>query len=283
MSRSNVILIAAVACVAGALLASLWLRPAPGPTEDEIRAMISEEIAIAQLRTGEDRVSSVDAATLNPMIETYLLTNPAILEQMSVALNTERKLQEIAQNREAIASIHDEIYNDPDHAVAGNPDGDVTLVELFDYNCSYCRSALSDLATLVAEDPNLKVVFKEFPILSQGSVDAARVAIAATRAGVDYWGFHSALFTGRGQATMETALDAAETLGLDRAAIAADAESEAVGDIIKKSYDIAQILSINGTPAYIIGDEVVSGAVGADTLRAKIANLRACGSTVCDG
>ena len=283
MSRPNIILLCAVAALAGALLASFWFRPAPALTEDDIRAMISEEMASTEVTKELVERPAIDAATLDPMIESYLLANPSILEQMSVALTAERRAQEAEQNAAAIATIREDIYEDPDHAVVGNPDGDVTLVEMFDYNCSYCRTAVADLAGLIAEDPNLKVVFKEFPILSQGSVDAAKVAVAATRAGVDYWDFHLALFTSRGQVTRETALDTAEELGLDREAIAADADSDAVSRVIQKSYDIAQILSIGGTPAYIIGDEVISGAVGTDALKQRIANMRECGSTVCDG
>ncbi|MBU1175512.1 MAG: DsbA family protein [Alphaproteobacteria bacterium] len=283
MSRPNIILLCAVAAMAGALLASVWFRPAPAPTSDDIRAMIAEEIANADVTARMAATPAVDAATLDPMIESYLLANPSILEKMSVALNAERKSAELEQNRVAIAAIHDDIFKNPDHAVVGNPEGDVILVELFDYNCSYCRTAVGDLAEIIAADPDLKVVLAEFPILSQGSVEAARVAIAVNRAGADYWDFHLAMFTTRGQASKETALDAAEALGLDRNTISADADSDAVSEIIQKSYDIAQILSIAGTPAYIVGDEVVSGAVGPDALKERIANLRACGSTVCDG
>ena len=282
MSRLNLALIAIVAFLFVVILTGPWPRPEPGLTEDEVRAIVVSEIENVDTVKRLESAPEIDAATLDPMIENYLLANPSILEQMSVALTAERRAEEAEQNRIAISAIRDDIYNDPDHAVVGNPDGDVTLVELFDYNCSYCRTAVADMAGLISEDPNLKVVFKEFPILSQGSVDAARVAVAATRAGVDYWDFHMTLFTGRGQVTKEAALDAVEELGLDRDAIAADAESDAVSAILQKSYDIAQILSINGTPAYIIGDEVISGAIGYDSLKQRIDNMRACGKTVCD-
>ena len=283
MSRLNAALLAIVAILFAVILTGPWPRPEPGLTEDEVRAIVVSELDTTDTVKRLESSPELDAATLDPMIESYLLANPSILEQMSIALTAERRAAEAEQNRIAISAIHDEIYNAPDQAVAGNPEGDVTLVELFDYNCSYCRSAVGDLAGLISEDPNLKVVFKEFPILSQGSVDAARIAVAATRAGVDYWDFHMALFTSRGQITKDTALDAVEELGLDRDAIAADAESDAVSAVIQKSYDIAQILSLNGTPAYIIGDEVISGAVGYDSLKERIDNMRACGKTVCDG
>ena len=221
-----------------------------------------EELAYAVSTIETPAAPQLDQATLGSMIESYLLANPSILEKMSTALTTEREAQTTEQNRKAIASIHDQIFNDADQVVIGNPKGDVTLVEMFDYNCTYCRGALPDLAKLIANDPNLRVVLKEFPILSQDSVDAARVAAAARRAGVDYWAFHTALFSSRGQVTGDTALAEAASLGLDVDKLNADAKSDAVNEIIRKSYDIAQTLNVNGTPTYIIGDEVVSGAVG---------------------
>ncbi len=283
MTRLNIALIAIAALLAGGLASSLWQRPAEGLTESEVRAIVDEELAKAEISTDSGAAPVMDAATLDPMIESYLLANPSILEKMSVALTAERKILQDEASRQAVAAMHDQIFNGEGQIVVGNPDGDVTLVELFDYNCSYCRRALPDMAGLIADDPNLRVVFKEFPILSQASADAARIAIAAHRAGVDYWALHSALFSSRGQITADTVLAEAEALGLDPEALTADANSTAVSDLIKTSYDIAQALDINGTPSYIIGDEVISGAVGFDALKTRIANMRACGKTECDG
>ena len=284
MTRTNVALIVVAAVLATALGTFLWFQQsAGGLSEAEVRAIVDEKLADVTTTQTLTEAPALDAASLEPMIESYLMANPKILERMSVALSDQRAAEEATQNAAAIASIHDDIFNDADHAVVGNPDGDITLVEMFDYNCSYCRSALPDMAQLIENDPNLKIVLMEFPILSQGSVDAARVAVAATRAGVDYWAFHTQLFGGRGQVTGDAALDAAAALGLDRAALEADAKSDAVSAVISKSYDVAQILSIGGTPAYIIGDEVVSGAVGMDALKKRIDNLRTCGKTLCDG
>ncbi len=282
MTRLNLILIVLVAVFATAFGASLLFGPMRGLTEDEVRSILSAELAAANTAEQKKETPVLDAATIEPMIETYLLANPSLLEKMSIALSIQREAEQAERNRLAIASIHDEIFNDPDHAIVGSPDGDVTLVEMYDYNCSYCRTAVADMTELLADDPNLRVVLQELPILSQGSVDAARIAVAATRAGIDYWAFHSTLFSSRGQVTGEMALDTAESLGLDREALAADAETDAVSKIIQKNYSIAQTLSISGTPAYIIGDEVISGAIGADALKQLIGNMRACGKTSCD-
>ncbi len=281
MTRLNIALIAIIALLAGGLGTSLWLKPASGLTENQVRTIVGEELASAGTAGTTSAAAPIDATTLNPLIESYLMSNPGILEKMSVALTAERKAQADEANRKAIASMHDQIFNDPDQIVVGNPDGDVTLVEMFDYNCTYCRRALPDMAGLIADDPNLRVVLKEFPILSQGSVDAARIALAVHRAGVDYWTFHSALFSGRGQVTGDAALAEAKTLGLDADTITADANSDEVGKIIGRSYDIAQALNVGGTPTYIIGNEIVEGAVGIDALKSRIANMRACGEASC--
>jgi protein-disulfide isomerase len=166
--------------------------------------------------------------------------------------------------------------------VLGNPQGDVTLVEMFDYNCTYCRSAMPDMATLLAEDPNLKVILKEFPILSQESIDAARVSVLVARSDVDYWAFHEKLFTGRGQVTAEAALTAAQDLGLNPINLRLEMETPRVTAVIERSHEIARALRISGTPTYIIGDEIIPGAIGLEQLRTRIANMRACGKTACD-
>jgi protein-disulfide isomerase len=167
--------------------------------------------------------------------------------------------------------------------VLGNPEGDVTLVEFFDYNCGYCRAAMPDMAQLLAEDPNLRVVLKEFPILSNESIDAARVSALVNDADVDYWAFHEALFTSRGQVDKKVALDAAAALGLSPVSLELDMGTEAVSQLIQTSYEIAKELNITGTPTYILGNEIIPGAIGIDDLRDRIANMRACGETQCQG
>ncbi|KKC31138.1 hypothetical protein WH91_21195 [Devosia psychrophila] len=228
-------------------------------------------------------VAQIDPATLNPMIESFLMSDPKILQRMSVALDTTVRAEERAQAGGAIASMRDKIFNDPGQVVLGNPDGDVTLVEFFDYNCGYCRNALPDLATLLAEDPNLRVVLKEFPILSNESIDAARVAVLVGESEVDYWTFHEALFTSRGQVDKSVALLAAADLGLSSVSLELDMNSEAVANKIQTSYEIAKALNITGTPTYIIGNEVIPGAIGIDELKTRIANMRECGETLCEG
>ena len=297
MSRINALLFALVALLGVGLV---WVanRPAAALTDAQVQALLeargpaTDVAAVTEIVTDllarqkaeapPQSVAQLDAATLNPMIEDYLVDNPRILQRVSEALETEMKVAQAAETKAALQSLQQVIYDDPDHVVLGNPDGDVTLVELFDYNCGYCRSAVPDLATLMAEDPNLRVILKEFPILSQGSVDAAKVAVVVGRdKSVDYWAFHQKLFTSRGQITKDTALEAVKSVGLNPINVGLDMEGKDVEAVIAKSFQIAQGLNVSGTPTYIIGDEVIPGAVGLDSLRERIANMRACGSTNC--
>jgi protein-disulfide isomerase len=289
MSRVTLVLVALVGILAGALGYSVVTRPAAQTDTVAVQALIDQAITAydaerqATLAAMPQDVAAIDPETLNPLIESYLLSDPKILQRMSVALDTTLQAEERAQATGAIASMQEAIFNDPGQVVLGNPDGDVTLVEFFDYNCGYCRAALPDMAALLAEDPNLRVVLKEFPILSNESIDAARVAVLVGGADVDYWTFHEALFTSRGQVDKQVALAAAADLGLSPVALELDMGTEAVSQTIQTSYEIAKALNITGTPTYIIGNEIIPGAIGIDELRERVANMRACGETQCGG
>lgn len=289
MSRVTLVLVALVGILAGALGYSVVTKPVAQTDAVAVQALIDEAITAydaerqaAQAALPQD-VAAIDPETLNPLIESYLLSDPKILQRMSVALDTTLQAEERAQATGAIASMKEAIFNDPGQVVLGNPDGDVTLVEFFDYNCGYCRAALPDMAALLAEDPNLRVVLKEFPILSNESIDAARVAVLVGDADVDYWTFHEALFTSRGQVDKQVALAAAADLGLSPVSLELDMGTEAVSQKIQTSYEIARALNITGTPTYIIGNEIIPGAIGIDELRERIANMRKCGESQCEG
>lgn len=288
MSRVTLAFVALVGILAGAVGYSVLNRPAPQTDTVAVQALIDQAISaydakrIAEASSAPQDVAAIDPAVLNPLIESYLLSDPKILQRMSVALDTTLQAEQIEQSSTAIASMQEAIFNDPGQVVLGNPDGDVTLVEFFDYNCGYCRAALPDMATLLAEDPNLRVILKEFPILSNESIDAARVAVLVGDADVDYWTFHETLFTSRSQVDKQVALAAAADLGLSPVSLELDMGTEAVSQTIQTSYEIARALNITGTPTYIIGNEIIPGAIGIDELRGRIANMRACGETQCE-
>ncbi|RUT32808.1 DsbA family protein [Arsenicitalea aurantiaca] len=281
MPRLTLALVALSAALAGGLAATLLTRDA-APDEAAIRSIV-ETVLAERPAPATAEPAPLSAEAINPLIEDYLMSDPRILERMSTALDIELRTAQAAETLAALETYRTQIYEDADNIILGNPEGDVTLVEMFDYNCSFCRNALPDLAALLDEDPNLRVILKEFPILSQESVAAARVGVVVARADVDYWDFHETLFTGRGQVTGQTALAAAAELGLNPVSVELDMQAASVTEAIQRSYALAQALNITGTPTYIIGDELIPGAIGLEELRGRIANMRACGSTQCDG
>ncbi len=255
-------------------------KPTAGLTESAVETIVADLVA-RQPRQNHPGESLIDAATINPMIEDYLLKNPRILQRASEALNAELTNERIAETKAAIAELRPALFEAPGQIVLGNPQGDVTLVEMFDYNCGYCRQSLPDIAALLDEDKNLKIVLKEFPILSQGSIEAARIAVQVADADVDYWAFHQALFTARGQVDKAAALKAASDLGLNPITLEMGMATPKVDAVLQESYRIADRLKISGTPTFIIGEEIIPGAIGIDALKVRIANMRACGATVC--
>jgi protein-disulfide isomerase len=283
MNRLSIVLAGVAGLLAGALGYAQFSQPEPTTDVAAVRAIVESVLdeRSAAAEPAPQPVAQLDPATLNPMIENFLMSDPRLLQRLSVALEETLRSEEQAKSQVAITDMHDKIFNDPGQVVLGNPDGDVTLVEFFDYNCGYCRAALPDLATLLADDPNLRVILKEFPILSNESIDAARVAVLVGEADVDYWTFHETLFSSRGKIDKAVALDAAASLGLSAVSLELQMGEPKVAKTIQTSYEIAQALGITGTPTYIIGNEIIPGAIGIDELQSRIANMRACGETVC--
>ncbi|MCH8834790.1 MAG: DsbA family protein [Proteobacteria bacterium] len=172
-----------------------------------------------------------------------------------------------------IIGRQDELLNDPASPVGGNPDGDVTLVEFFDYQCPYCKTIFPSIQELLAEDRKLRFVFKEIPVLGKDSVFAARAALAARRQG-KYLEFHMALMPARGKLTESRVMGLAEKVGLDVDRLRRDMAERTIGDMIRRNLELADALGIDGTPAFIIGDTQVPGAVEIDTLKTLIARAR---------
>jgi len=211
------------------------------------------------------------------IVKNYLLQHPEVMQDVMAELEKHQKAAEAEKNRAAVAENNATIFSSPHQVVLGNPQGNVTMVEFFDYNCGYCKHALSDMLTLLKTDPNLKFVLKEFPVLGEGSVEAAHVAVAARMqdvTGKKYIEFHQKLLGGRGPADKARALAAAKEVGFDMARIEKDMGSDEVKKTIDENLKLADLIGVNGTPSYVVGDEVVVGAVGLDALKEKIAAER---------
>jgi protein-disulfide isomerase len=217
------------------------------------------------------------------IIRDYLLKNPELLQEVMTELEKKQAAAEAEKHRAAIKSNAEVLFNSKRHVVLGNPAGDVTMVEFFDYNCGYCKRALVDMLELIKADPKLRVVLKEFPVLGQGSVEAAQVAIAVMmqdKTGKKYLDFHQKLLTSRGQADRTRALAAAKEVGLDMARLEKDMASEEARASLEEAMKLAEAIGLNGTPSYVIGNDVVIGAVGLAALKEKV-NAARCGKPTC--
>src|SRR3954462_7693779 len=226
-----------------------------------------------------DSFSDAQRTDIEVIIKNYLVTHPEVLEEAMTELTKRQAAAETQKHEASVAQNSDAIFNSPRQVVLGNKDGDVTFVEFFDYNCGYCKRAMDDMLTLMKADPKLKVVLKEFPVLSQGSVEAAQVAVAVRMqdpSGKKYLDFHQKLLGGRGAADKARALAVAKDVGLDMAKLEKDLASAEVRVTLEENMKLAESLGMNGTPSYVIGKQVVIGAVGVDSLKEKIGIAR-CG------
>jgi protein-disulfide isomerase len=220
---------------------------------------------------------------IETIIKNYLVSHPEVLEDAMTELNKRQAAAEAEKHEASVAQNSDTIFNSPRGVLLGNKDGDVTFVEFFDYNCGYCKRAMADMLDLMKSDSKLKVVLKEFPVLSQGSVEAAQVAVAVRMqdpGGKKYLDFHQNLLGGRGPADKARAIAAAKDAGLDVGRLEKDLANPEVKATIEENFKLAEAMGMNGTPSYVIGKEIVVGAIGLDGLREKIGMAR-CGKATC--
>jgi protein-disulfide isomerase len=210
-------------------------------------------------------VNTADKAAIEKIVHDYILEHPEIIPQAVEKLQAKRITGTIDANRSAIETPYAGAWE-------GAAKGDVTVVEYFDYACGYCRASLPDLAKLVAGDKGVKIVYRELPILSDESGEAAKVSLLAAEKG-QYMVFHKALYDA-GRVTRDTIVAAAAKVGIDRKAAEAAIASTAYDAEIQSNLAIAQKLQANGTPTFIIGDQILNGAVGYDTLKEAVATAR---------
>jgi protein-disulfide isomerase len=210
---------------------------------------------------------------IGQIVKDYLLAHPEVMQEVMTELEKRQQTAEAEKHRTAVAENKATLFSSPHQVVLGNPQGNVTMVEFFDYNCGFCKRALSDMLDLIKTDSNLKFVLKEFPVLGEGSLEAARVAVAARMqdaTGKKYIEFHQKLLGSRGSADKARALAAAKEVGFDMARLEKDMSSDEVKKTIEENMKLADALGVSGTPSYVVGEDVVIGAVGVDALREKI-------------
>ena len=239
--------------------------------------LLSPARAQAQALTGPQR-SEVES-----IIKEYLLKNPELIEEVMRELEKRQSAAESAKAQKTITDNAQILFNSPRQVTLGNPKGDVTMVEFFDYNCGYCKRAMGDMLELMKADPNLRVVLKEFPVLGESSVQAAQVAIALNmqdKGGKKYLDFHQKLLNTRGGVDKAKAMAAAKDAGADMARLEKDMASPEIKTTLEETFRLAEPLGLNGTPSYVIGENVVIGAVGLSELKGKI-NAARCGKATC--
>jgi protein-disulfide isomerase len=220
---------------------------------------------------------------IGEIVKDYLVKNPEVLTEVIAELEKRQAEAQQASQAGAVQETKQSLLNASHSYVVGNPSGDITLVEFFDYNCGYCKKALSDVQTLMKSDPKLRVVLKDFPVLGPDSVEASRVALAVKNQlqGQKLFDYHVKVMDSRGRVNGERAMAVAKDMGVDMARLQKDVESPEVRNALQENMALGDKLSLTGTPAFIVGETVIPGAVGVDPLKQLVNNVRQCGKASC--
>ena len=229
-------------------------------------------VAITQAKAQKDTFTDAQKAEIETIFKDYLMENPEIITEAMMALREKQEVEAQAQAKAKIAEYQD-TFKSEKFPYAGNKDGDVVVVEFYDYNCGYCKKAFPDVQALIEQDNNVKVVFMDMPILGPTSLTAAKWAVAAQEQG-KYFEFHAALMEHVGSKEESDMVDIAEMLDLDVDQMRKDAESEATQAHINDSMKVAQDIGIQGTPAFIVGDKLYRGYIGEDALIQSVKDSR---------
>ncbi|MBO9463219.1 MULTISPECIES: DsbA family protein [Stappiaceae] len=220
-----------------------------------------------------DQEEGLTEARIKELALEAILENPEIIEQAIGLLQQKQLARQQADVASILAERRNELEEDPNAPVLGNPAGDVTLVEFFDYNCPYCKRAMQEVKTLLQADPNIRLVYREWPILSPGSIFAARAALAARKQG-KYEEFHWALMGFKGKVEEGSTIKIAKEVGLDVEKLKVDMLAPEIEEHIRLSMNLAEALNINGTPAFIAGEKVYPGLLTSEQLSQAIEDAR---------
>ncbi len=217
-------------------------------------------------------VSAQNKSEIEKIVREYILKNPSIIREAIELLQAQEVQKKLSLAAENLKKLSSDIYLDKDSPIAGNPKGDVTVVAFFDYNCGYCKMSLPTLKTLIAQDSAVKIIYKELPILGDDSFLAAQAALAAKRQG-KYEQFHQALIDSK-QVNEETIKAVAKQLELNYETLAKDMADPKLQEELTRNLELAMALDINGTPAYIIGDQIIPGAINIEGLISRVSLQR---------
>ncbi|MDO6963049.1 DsbA family protein [Rhizobium alvei] len=244
----------------------------------------SSALALVALLAPVAPASALDDAQkkeIGEFIREYLIEHPEVMIEVQQALEMKQYQARLKQAEVAVQENHAEIFTSANDMSLGNPNGKITIVEFFDYNCGYCKRAMSDMDTIIKSNPDVRFVLKELPILGPASVAAHKVSNAFRKIAPEkYADFHRMLLGSEERADEDVAIEVATSLGVSeeklRAEMAKDDDSDAQATEL-----LARKLGISGTPSYVVGNEAIFGAIGAEAINQKIANVGQCGKTTC--
>jgi len=227
------------------------------------------------LAPGVVNVSSFDEKRIKKVVRDYLTKNPDILVEMTNELDKRQAAEQAEKQQKVIGDNAEAIFRSPLAHVAGNPNGDVSVVEFFDYNCGFCKRALPDVVKLAQNDNKVRLVLKELPIFGEESEGAAKVALASAKQG-KYFEMYQKLFTEPGKADKDKALRIAGELGLDKAQLEKDIQDPEIQKSLDEAKELANKLGLQGTPLFLIGDRSIPGAPDDlyDQLTKNVAEVR---------
>lgn len=225
---------------------------------------------------GQSTTSTTDPEwrqSIEQVIESYIRSHPELIEQARQALETKRQEEEQLRIKQVVVLHQNELLDDPSSPVSGDPSGDVTVVEFFDYRCGFCKRVAESVTRLQKDDPRVRIVYKDFPILGDGSIQAAKAALASREQG-HHQAFHEALLGAEGDLSNEQIMQIAKAVGIDTEKLKADMDNPKWLTIIARNRALAEKLSITGTPAFVVGHELVPGAIDLTALKDLVARVR---------
>lgn len=268
-----------LAAAAGKLPPSATQNPVVGEKESVADRSAPIRLAAADKPKEGGAFSAAQREQIGQIVREYLLQNPEVLVEVSAELDRRRKAEEAGKQAKVLISEKKSIFRSPHDFVLGNPNGDITVVEYFDYNCGWCKRALDEVNKLTKQDKNVRVVMKEFPIFGEHSTFAAKAALASIKQN-KYWEFHTALMRAERVTTSNT-LDIAKRVGIDVEALKKEMANPVYDQAIAENSRIAQALGMQGTPGFIVDTRVNFGYVPADGLKQMLTEIRKEGCKVC--
>jgi protein-disulfide isomerase len=228
---------------------------------------------LAGVAHAADPAPALTREQIEQIVREYLIKNPDVVIDALRAAETQRREAAQRETQKAIVAQREQLLRDAMSPVGGNVAGDVTVVEFFDYACPHCKSVATPVKQLLRDDPNVRLVYKELPVLGEASVSAARAALAAHAQGT-YAAFHDALMANRAPLNDAVIFRVAAQVGLDVDRLKTDMASAPVSEALQKNHALAQALGVNGTPAFVIGDDVAPGAVPLARLKDMVVRAR---------